>query len=67
MVTLLQPGSMSALRIVQMVCLVVSASVVMPQPYDDAFEVNYADTYYYNEIGEGGQKEGECVLISNTP
>ncbi|XP_026782992.3 pentraxin-related protein PTX3 [Pangasianodon hypophthalmus] len=47
---------MSVMRIVQVVCMVALASVVKPQVYDDAIEVNYADSYY-NEISEGEQSE----------
>lgn len=56
---------MSALMIVQVVCMLVSAGVVMPQLYYN-FEEQYAEPYYDNEIVEGDQSEGECALTPDT-
>uniref|UniRef100_W5US29 Pentraxin-related protein PTX3 n=1 Tax=Ictalurus punctatus TaxID=7998 RepID=W5US29_ICTPU len=54
---------MSVLRIVQVVCMVVSASVVMPDNYEDGIDVNYADAYY-NEISEGEQSEADTHTVT---
>ncbi|XP_060734366.1 pentraxin-related protein PTX3 [Tachysurus vachellii] len=53
---------MSALRIVQVVCMAVLVSVAIPQLYDENSEVNY-DTYY-NEIGDGDQSEADTPTTS---
>ncbi|XP_053356509.1 pentraxin-related protein PTX3 [Clarias gariepinus] len=46
---------MSALRILQVTCTVVLASLVMSENYDDQLKVTFSD--YYNEINEAEQSE----------